>query len=90
MVEKHVGGEMNMYSYHFDVLDTYRKAEKRANIYQSVIKEHKKELRKHKSESKEYKEIKEMIKFIKQMDDYRKVYRDMIVSMFALYRPKFN
>lgn len=79
-----------MYNYYFDVLESYRTAEKRAGIYQSVIKEHKKELKKHKSESKEYKEIKEMIKFIKQMEDYKRVYRNMVVSMFALYKPKFN
>lgn len=79
-----------MNDYYFNVLKSYREAEKRAAIYNSVIKEHKKELKKYKNRSKEYKEIKEMIKFIKKMDDYKKVYRNMVVSMFAFYRPKYN
>lgn len=43
-------------------------------------------MKKFNHKSKEYKEIKDMIKFIKQLDDYKKVYKNMIVSMFAMSR----
>lgn len=75
-----------MYNYYSNLIEDYRIADRRATIYVSVIKEHKKELKKYNKKSKEYREIKEMIKFIKQMDDYKKVYKNMVVSMFALSR----
>lgn len=75
-----------MNQYYSELLQSYKVADRRAEIYHSVIKEHKQELKKHSSKSKEYKEIKDMIKFIKQMDDYRRVYKSMIASLFAFYR----
>lgn len=75
-----------MNKYYSELLQSYKVAENRAQIYHSVIKEHKQELKKYNSKSREYKEIKEMIKFIKQMDDYKKAYKSMIVSLLAFYR----
>lgn len=75
-----------MNQYYSELLQNYRVADNRAQIYYSVIKEHKQELKKHSNKSKEYKEIKEMIKFVKQMDDYKRVYKNMVISLFAFYR----
>lgn len=75
-----------MSSYYSSLINDYRASERRATIYAAVIKEHKNEMKRLNHKSKEYKEIKDMIKFIKQLDDYKKVYRNMIVSMFAMSR----
>lgn len=75
-----------MNQYYSELLQNYKISDMRARIYHSVIKEHKQELKKHSSQSREYKEIKEMIKFIKQMDDYKRVYKNMVISLFAFYR----
>lgn len=75
-----------MDNYYSSLIETYRNSDKRATIYASVISEHKNEMKKYNRKSKEYKEIKDMIKFIKQLDDYKRVYKNMILSMFALSR----
>ena len=75
-----------MSNYYSNLINDYRASERRAIIYDSVIKEHKNEMKKYNHKSKEYKEIKDMIKFIKQLDDYKRVYKNIIVSMFAMSR----
>lgn len=75
-----------MDSYYSSLIENYRNSDKRATIYASVINEHKNEMKKYNRKSKEYKEIKDMIKFIKQLDDYKRVYKNMILSIFALSR----
>lgn len=75
-----------MNTYYSSLIKDYRNAEKRALIYDSVIKEHKSEMKKLNHNTKEYKEIKDMIKFVKNLEDYKRVSKTMILSLFAMSR----
>ena len=70
------------------LMENYKNAEKRVQIYDQIIKEHKKLLKQYDKNSKEYKELRELIDFIKGMDDYKKVNKDIILCMLGMI--KFN
>ena len=77
-----------MYVSETSLMESYRNAEKRVEIYNQIIKEHKKLLKQYDKDSKEYKELRELIDFVKGLDDYKKVNRDAILCMLGMV--KFN
>ena len=77
-----------MYVSETSLMESYRNAEKRVEIYNQIIKEHKKLLKQYDKDSKEYKELRELIDFVKGLDDYKKVNRDAVLCMLGMV--KFN
>ncbi|NME82694.1 hypothetical protein [Clostridium sp. SM-530-WT-3G] len=73
-----------MNDYSSDLLKSYKEAEKRVQIYDEVIKDHKALLKKYDKNSKEYKEIKEMIDFVKGLDDYKKVNKNALYCLIGM------
>lgn len=74
--------------YNLDLVENYKKAQKRVEIYNQVIKDHKELLKKYDKDSKEYKEIRELIDFIKGLDDYKKVNKETILCMLGMIQFK--
>lgn len=77
---------MNSLATDLSIVNEYREMEKRANIYDEVIKEHKLVMKKVGRDSEEYREIKDMIKFVKNMKDYKRTNRKLMLYAFAMSR----
>lgn len=73
-----------MNTYHSDIMNAYKNAEKRVEIYNQIIKDHKKLLKNYEKGSKEYEEIKELIAFVKGLDDYKKMNREVLFCMLGM------
>ena len=70
--------------YDLNLIETYNKAQRRVEIYNQVIKDHKELLKKYDKNSKEYKEIRELIDFVKGLDDYKKVNNETLLCMLGM------
>lgn len=70
--------------YDLNLIETYNKAQRRVEIYNQVIKDHKELLKKYDKNSKEYKEIRELIDFVKGLDDYKKVNKETLLCMLGM------
>ena len=70
--------------YDLNLIETYNKAQRRVEIYNQVIKDHKELLKKYDKNSKESKEIRELIDFVKGLDDYKKVNKETLLCMLGM------
>lgn len=75
-----------MSTYTSNLMESYKNAEKRVEIYNQIIADHKKLLSQYDKDSEQYKELRELIDFVKNYDDYKKVKKEVILCMLGMIR----